>query len=264
MTGKIYLNFDLEEFDIPCEYGQPLDEEKQFEVSSEGLKYLLDLLQKKGLIATFFITASFALKKPSLTETLLKLGHEIASHGLDHSPSGKEEDLFLSKKILEELCSTQVLGYRSPRFRPVDCPSLVASGYIYNSSINPTWLPGRYNYLHYPRKIFFEQGIIQIPISTTPIIRFPLCWLTFKNIPLRIFKILSWVTLKEKGYLNVFFHPWEFAEIKSYAMPKAAKSIDGKTLLKRLEDYISWLQSFETSFARLSDVVHPENSPKIK
>ncbi|ACD84322.1 polysaccharide deacetylase family protein [Candidatus Methylacidiphilum infernorum] len=265
MTGKIYLNFDLEEFDIPCEYGQPIKEEEQIEVTSEGLKRLLELLQKKGLKATFFTTASFALNKTALAKNLLELGHEIASHGLDHKPKAKEEDLFLSKKILEEISSVPVLGYRSPRFRPVDPQALLSHGYAYNSSINPTWLPGRYNYLHYPRKIFSHQGLVQVPISTTPIVRLPLCWLSFKNLPPSLFNLFSWITLKEKGYLNIFFHPWEFAPIQNYAMPKAAKSLDGKALLKRLEEYINWLMSLEVAFAKLGEVVGPVgNSPTLK
>ncbi|WP_244235732.1 polysaccharide deacetylase family protein [Candidatus Methylacidiphilum fumarolicum] len=65
MIGKIYLNFDLEEFDIPCEYGHYLKEEEQIQVSNEGAEALLELLQKKALKVTFFTTASFALKKPN-------------------------------------------------------------------------------------------------------------------------------------------------------------------------------------------------------
>jgi len=258
MIGKIYLNFDLEEFDIPCEYGHYLKEKEQIQVSNEGAETLLELLQKKGLKVTFFTTASFALKKTELIKTILAFGHEIASHGLSHNPIGKDEELHLSKKILEDICSVQILGYRSPRFRAVNYQSLICSGYKYNSSINPTWLPGRYNYLSFPRKIFCEQGLVQIPISTTPLFRIPLCWLSFKNIPLSLFKTFSLWTLQEKGYLNIFFHPWEFANIQQYPIPRIAKAIDGLVLLQRLEAYISWLQSLEVKFCTLNDVLQKE------
>ena len=54
MSNFILLSFDIEEFDIPEEYGQKLESQVKFEVSLNGLKAIIDLLNKLKITATFF------------------------------------------------------------------------------------------------------------------------------------------------------------------------------------------------------------------
>ena len=42
----IYLSFDIEEFDMPKEYGFDIPFERQMSISREGLIAILDLLKK--------------------------------------------------------------------------------------------------------------------------------------------------------------------------------------------------------------------------
>ncbi len=46
MTKLVLLSFDVEEFDAPQEYGQPLPATTQFETSLNGLQAILDLLKR--------------------------------------------------------------------------------------------------------------------------------------------------------------------------------------------------------------------------
>ena len=71
------------------------------------------------------------------------------------------------------------------------------AGYTYNSSINPTYLPGRYNNFDKPRTYYKQDGVWQIPASVSPLIRFPLFWLSFHNLPLWIYKLLANWTYKK-------------------------------------------------------------------
>lgn len=41
----IYLSFDIEEFDMPKEYGYDIAFERQIAISREGLSAILDLLK---------------------------------------------------------------------------------------------------------------------------------------------------------------------------------------------------------------------------
>ena len=78
----IYLSFDTEEFDVPCDYGVQYSPEKEgIEVSCYGTEKILDLLDRENVKATFFCTAVFASAKPDLIKRMVKSGHEIASHG---------------------------------------------------------------------------------------------------------------------------------------------------------------------------------------
>ena len=64
--NEVLLNFDLEEFDLPLEYGEKISKNNQLEFSLKGLKKLVSLLDSQEIKATFFTTASFALKYPEL------------------------------------------------------------------------------------------------------------------------------------------------------------------------------------------------------
>ena len=104
------------------------------------------------------------------------------------------------------------------KFVPV--VDIIKAGYEYDSSINPTWLPGRYNNLNLPRIVYDENGLKRIPASVTPNCRIPLFWLSFKNFPYTIFLNMALKTLRKDGYVALYFHPWEFTDISHYGLPK--------------------------------------------
>ena len=126
--------------------------------------------------------------------------------------------------------------------RPVREEDLLDADYSYNSSLNPTWVPGRYNNLTKPRTAHIRSGILNIPASVTPMVRFPLFWLSFKNFPLAFIKTASLWTLRSDRYLNIYFHPWEFSDLRAFGVPAFIKRIDGNRLLERLETYLLFLK----------------------
>ncbi|MGA2401679.1 MAG: polysaccharide deacetylase family protein [Syntrophobacteraceae bacterium] len=240
MTKRVLLSFDVEDFDLPSEYGLPISPEEGIGVTSEGLIGLLDLLESLDIPATCFVTVNFAQGRPDLLARMAGR-YEIASHGLNHSGI-KEGDLLPSRIELERLTGTRVCGFRSPRFIAVRHEDILAAGYAYDSSENPIWLPGRYMNLFNPRLPYRSKGLLVLPISTSPVIRYPLFWLSFKRTPLRLFKAMSSWALNSNGYLNIFFHPWEFSDLTSWNLPSWLKNPDGERMLKKLEAYLLWLK----------------------
>jgi peptidoglycan/xylan/chitin deacetylase (PgdA/CDA1 family) len=230
---KILLSFDLEEFDIPEEYGHPLSAHEKLERSREGLVLIMALLQKLNISATFYTTAFFAQAYPDLIRQLSE-HHEIASHGFYHS-SFQNEDLLSSKTVLEQITGKPVSGFRMARLQPVDESLLVDAGYSYNASLNPTWIPGRYNHLDKPRNPFLSNGLTVLPASVASWFRIPLFWISFKVLPELFYRRLALSTLRKTHYLNIYFHPWEFSDISSYRIPAYTKRICGQNLLLRLE-----------------------------
>jgi hypothetical protein len=118
--------------------------------------------------------------------------------------------------------------------------------------MNPTYLPGRYNNLGRPRLAYRSAGLLNIPVSVTPLIRFPLFWLSFKNLPLWLYKLLSAWTLADDRALNLYFHPWEFAAIEHYRLPRYIRQPCGDPLLQRLEQYLQWLK-YRGDFVTFAD-----------
>lgn len=252
-TNKhILLTFDLEEFDLPLEFDCAISLDQQMAVTYQGLEKVIALLDKYNIKATFFVTSVFALANPSI---LIQLGakHEIASHSLSHSQF-VSEDYERSKQILEEITQTNVKGFRMPRFGKVDFVELKRCGYLYDSTLNPTFIPGRYNHFSKPRILFTEPGtgLTVIPVSVSPVIRFPLFWLTFKNVPFAFYSFLCKQTLSKDKYLHLYFHPWEFADIRSFKIPDYIKRQDGNELTDKLERLLIYLNK-QAEFTTISE-----------
>lgn len=237
----ILLSFDIEEFDVPAEHGVYIPLDRQIEVSVQGTNRILDILLENDVKATFFCTATFAINAPDIIKKIKEQGHEIASHGYYHS-AFDVSDLLESRKRLEEISGSKIYGYRMARMMPVDEKEIYKAGYEYNSSINPTFIPGRYNNLGVSRTYFNKEGVIQIPASVSPILRFPLFWLSFHNLPTQWYRFLAARTLKKDGYINIYFHPWEFADIKErqkeYNLSYIIVNNSGNDMVRRIDSFI--------------------------
>ena len=242
---KILLSFDMEEFDLPEEFGSAVSEEEKFAVSAEGARAVLDVLARTGVRATFFTTALFASKVPELIRRMVELGGEIASHGMNHT-TFETDHLAASKKLLEEISGRKVTGFRTARLAAVPHGEIVKAGYLYDSSTNPVWLPGRYNNLRAPLKPHREPcGLWQFPVSALPFCRFPLFWLSFKNLPLSFYERLAGAALRKTGFFNLYTHPWEYAACSAdprWRIPGYIVRHAGPQQTARLESLILFLK----------------------
>jgi peptidoglycan/xylan/chitin deacetylase (PgdA/CDA1 family) len=251
----VLLSFDIEEFDMPFEYGKTISFEEQIAISIEGTTAILDLLEKYNAKATFFSTVTFAINAPDVIKRIIAEGHEMASHSYYHSDF-KVEHLLESRLKLEEITNTKIVGYRMPRMYPVDEKEIFKAGYLYNSSINPTYLPGRYNHFDKPRTYFKQEGVWQIPASVSPIIRFPLFWLSFHNLPLWLYQSLVKWTIKKDNYLNIYFHPWEFTNLKQpekFGFPSYVSKNSGKQMIERFDKMLFWMNEKNYKFGTFQD-----------
>ena len=258
----VLLSFDIEEFDMPFEYGKDISFEEQIAISRAGTITILDILDKYEVKATFFCTVTFAENIPDLIKRIIETGHELASHGYYHSDF-KPEHLLQSKLKLEELSGKEITGYRMARMMPVDEREIEKAGYTYNTSINPTYLPGRYNNFNVSRTYFIKNNVLQIPASVSPLIRFPLFWLSFHNLPLGIYKTLASWTYKKDKYLNIYFHPWEFTDLEDFnrfGFPGYVRRNTGTKMAKRTEDLISWMKAKNYPFGTFQEFIRTISS----
>lgn len=261
MNRSILLSFDVEEFDMPLEYNQQITLPEQLEIGRLGLEAINPILNDKNLAATLFTTATYAINFPNDIRSLAQQ-HEIASHTFYHSDF-KNEHLLSSKVKLEEISLKPVTGLRMPRMRKVAISEVLKAGYTYDSSINPTYLPGRYNNLHLSRTVYNDEGMTRIPASVTPNFRIPLFWLSFKNMPYFLFKNLAIQTLKKDGYLCLYFHPWEFTNaIQATALPNYTKRFCGGVLLGKLQRLITDLKQ-EGDFITMQQFLSQKKRPEL-
>ena len=227
------------------------------EVSVYGTKLILDVLNENKVRATFFCTGNFARRAPEVMKRIKDEGHEIACHGVDHFRPC-ESDFVRSKEIVEEVCGVEAVGYRQPLMFPVVESEIKKAGYLYNSSLNPAFIPGRYMNLDIPRTWFVKDGVVQIPSSVTPLLRFPLFWLSFHNLPQGLYHVLVRRVLKKDGYFVTYFHPWEFYELKAhpeFKIPFIIKRNSGMDMVKRLDKLVKMLKKNGHEFITYKEFV---------
>lgn len=248
---KVLLSFDTEEFDVPREHGVDISLAEAMEVSVYGTERILDCLCKNGARATFFCTSNFVENAPDVVSRIMDEGHEVAAHGCDHwrpEPSDVER----SKQIIARQTGVSVHGYRQPRMFPVSDSEIKRCGYVYNSSLNPAFIPGRYMHLTDPRTCFIKDGVLQIPASVTPWCRFPLFWLSYHHLPANLYRRMATMVMKHDGYFATYFHPWEFYPLSKrpeLKMPYLIRHNSGEQMEKRLSDLIAHFKDAGAEFA---------------
>lgn len=249
----VLLSFDLEEFDAPADFGAKVSEQTYYTKCEEGLSLLMPVLTEMEIPATFYITADWAEHAPDWVGRLSQ-HHEIGSHTWYHSRFSIP-DLLASRETLQRLSGQEVLGLRMPRMKGVSAASIKAAGYTYDSSLNPTWIPGRYNHLRMPRTLHLvEDGLWELPVSVTPGFRIPLFWLSFHVLPLGILKQLAHRTLNADRVLHLYFHPWEFADLAFSGLPAYLKCSSGPVFARKLGKFLHWLlQDPTVCFERSGD-----------
>ncbi len=188
---------------------------------------LMDVMEDGGVRGTFFILGWVAERQGGLVRQIHARGHEVASHGWSHTQLTRltrasfREEAERTKKLLEDLTGTAVLGFRAPSFSirmetfwALDI--LLDLGYRYDSSIFPIRHPD-YGVAGWKKEI--HQ--IRTP-SGRMIAEFPLTVASFlgKRIPVsgggyfRLFPygVTRWGIrqVNRRGRPAIFYvHPWE-------------------------------------------------------
>lgn len=227
---KILLTFDVEEFDFA-------EGEEKFELSKKGLLLIKDLLDRHKIKATFFTTALFAKKYPSLISKLESEGHEIACHGYSHSDNYYKDfkKIPLAKEEIERIIQGELKGFRAPRFEIDRISELEDCGFTYDSSIHPTIAPGKYVNLGEKRGIHKKGGVIEVPLSTLPLIPFlraPINWYMFRHFPEIYNKAFTKINSLFSNHTMLLFHPWEFVNLKKFSAPSSIKEKIRKSIFK--------------------------------
>ncbi len=192
---------------------------------------ILDVLDSFSIKATFFVLGWIAERHPSLIKEIQKRGHEIASHGYGHEliyeigPKKFREDIKKSKRLLEDITGSKVIGYRAPSYSIVKdsfwaLDILCEEGFLYDSSIFPVLhdIYGLPNAKRFPHDVTVSSGMIkEFPLSTLEIqvmrmrYRIPIAGGGY----LRLFpvglikKAIRHINSKEGQPAVLYFHPWE-------------------------------------------------------
>lgn len=186
---------------------------------------ILGQFDASGIRATFFTLGWIAERHPALIRRIVAAGHELASHGWDHTradtqdPEGFRADVLRARKTLEDIGGVAVLGYRAATFsigarNPWAFAVLEEAGYRYSSSVNPIrhdlyGMPGA------PRVPFRPEAtcLWELPMTTLRAVGQNLPCAGggyFRLLPYAYFRMGLRQVNRAEGRPGIFyFHPWE-------------------------------------------------------
>lgn len=258
----ICLSFDIEEWSIPNTYSNDSKYANSIRFSVEGVNNILNLLEKKNIKSTFFVTGYFAEREPAIVKKIYRKGHEIASHSYkdeDHSRFNEKETfdrINKSKVILGDIIKSGVNGFRMPQFSVNKHLFKVLSNlnFLYDSSVHPAVVPGHYYNIFKKTKPHIVNGdLFEIPISVIPLIKFPISWIWMRNLGNWVTNLGTMLNLLEKKPVILYFHSWEFTKLPKIDIPPYLTKNCGKRFLRQLEEFIETFKA--EKFCKLVDLV---------
>jgi polysaccharide deacetylase family protein (PEP-CTERM system associated) len=185
---------------------------------------VLNLLDAHGVKGTFFTLGWVAERCPALVRDIAARGHELASHGYDHTRVTQmnrdhfRDDVTRAKRLLEDAAGVAVRGYRAPTFsfnrdNRWAYELLLEAGYAYSSSVAPV-KHDLYGIPDAPREPYRDaSGMLEIPISTIRI--------GARNLPcggggffrLYPYRLTRWcierINREDAQPCIFYMHPWE-------------------------------------------------------
>lgn len=186
---------------------------------------ILTQFERAGTRATFFTLGWIAERHPAMVRRIVAAGHELASHGWDHtradsqSPDVFRADVRRARAVLQDIAGVPVIGYRAATFS-IGARNLWAfgilrdEGYRYSSSVNPI-AHDLYGMPNAPRVPFQPDGDGFWEIPMTTVRAFGRNWPCsgggyFRLLPSTLYRRgLSRVNSLEGRPGIFYFHPWE-------------------------------------------------------
>lgn len=189
---------------------------------------LLELFDKHGATATFFVLGWVAERFPHLAREIAAAGHEIGSHGYAHqrlmklTPEQFRADIRRSVACLSDQVQRPIQCYRAPSFSIVKktfwaFDILAEEGFLFDSSIFPIrhdlyGVPDGERFLHW-RKASHGLPVLEFPPSTVRVGKNN--WGVAGGGYLRLlpYHVTRWALRRindvEQQPAMVYLHPWE-------------------------------------------------------
>jgi polysaccharide deacetylase family protein (PEP-CTERM system associated) len=190
----------------------------------QNTRQLLDVLDRCGVRATFFVLGWVAERHPQLVQLIASAGHEIGSHGHYHepvyelTPMAFADDLVRSIEALRDAGIARVQGFRAPQWSINDrsiwaLEILKMKGFSYDSSLTPLRIIGNPSYPWVPHTRKTKAGpLLEFP----PLVErrfgqtFPLGggWGLRMTPPARVLAAIA-ARNRTGSPAALFVHPWE-------------------------------------------------------
>lgn len=177
------LTFDIEEWYIWK--NRSMDTEERISNLNSYFYSILDLLDDRGIKATFFCLGGMASDFPAVVKEIDRRGHEVGCHSNRHTWLNKmsyaevKEDTYTSVDALEQCIGKKIKSYRAPAFSIGDKNEwafeiLAESGIERDASVFPLVRDfGGFKDFGYSKPVivhYHNTSIKEFPICTTKLL----------------------------------------------------------------------------------------------
>lgn len=209
-----------------------------------GTPVILDILERRGVTATFFFTGDGARKHPETVRSVLDRGHELGAHTLYHETIGDSlfdipgmmpvleqevpERLRLCTEWIEDVAGVRPVSFRCPRLfgSTAVVTALDSLGYVADATYPMYYYRERLRPYHPSREDWTQEGdlrIVELPAfadlsmeSRDPYGRDMDQWPLFRTegahaLMRHIDGFAGYCQARNVDpFLCFYFHPWEF------------------------------------------------------
>ncbi|MDO4865033.1 MAG: polysaccharide deacetylase family protein [Clostridia bacterium] len=234
----------------------------------------LDMLDEEGVKVTFFCVAEIARENAGILREILRRGHAIGCHGLDHELLTEKsleqftEETRRAKDLIEEAAQRPVTGYRASCFTMErdKLEALRSLGFKYDSSkIRFAQHPLYRNldltgFEQVDDLVYAEDDFTEYEIPTLDLARWslPISGGGYMRLfPFWLLRILLGMYAKRHENFTIYVHPFE---LTGMPLPLPAQ-LDAKNRfrclvgrrgnLKKLRKVIRWLKKHGARFTTL-------------
>ncbi|PNQ76532.1 polysaccharide deacetylase family protein [Erythrobacter sp. SAORIC-644] len=246
----------------------------------DNVARILDLFDEAGVKATFFTLGWVAERNRAAMQSIVNRGHELASHGYDHTRvftltrNQFSADIAKARSILEDASGTAVTGYRAPSFsidarNPWAHEVLAEHGYAYSSSVAPV-VHDHYGWREAPRFAFDPlpgSDLVEIPVTTALLGKRRLAaggGGFFRVLPYSFTRWAIRQVNSDHRPAVFYFHPWEVDPDQPRVSNASVRSrLRHYTNLSRMAGKLSDLLG-DFAWGRMDELAAKERSRSVK
>lgn len=246
----------------------------------DNVARILDLFDEAGVKATFFTLGWVAERNRAAMQSIVNRGHELASHGYDHTRvftltrNQFSSDIAKAGAILEDASGKAVTGYRAPSFsidarNPWAHEVLAEHGYAYSSSVAPV-VHDHYGWREAPRFAFDPlpgSDLVEIPVTTALLGKRRLAaggGGFFRVLPYSFTRWAIRQVNSDHRPAVFYFHPWEVDPDQPRVSNASVRSrLRHYTNLSRMAGKLSDLLG-DFAWGRMDELAAKERSRSVK
>jgi hypothetical protein len=249
--------------DLEAEYAGTVD---QYEIFKDhaAIEEFLSIMHSHGVKITAFTVAKIFEQFPGIIKIFEKYDCEFEVHSYSHNPDAPDSrnEIEKAREAYFNYFGKYPKGYRAPQGRISESgiKNLTEQGFLYDSSIFPTYYPNPFRYIFFNRNVHYHNkyNIMEIPLtSITPFrVLLSISYIKFFGIDFFI-KLFDIFDLPDTICFDSHLHDFIFKEASHSKLPLYLKLFCGRNSSRGIDYCVTLLEFLKQkgyTFCYMSDI----------